>query len=191
MGNPKGVPRDFVALERRRFRALPLFARGFRPAQVARRLGVHRQSAARWRQTWRSSGWHALQRAPHAGRNAKLRGPNLKEALRHLRRLASRPQSAMSMGSAAAIGAVLLKRTGISYHPAHLSRWLRRHGFVAPSPRKTASRKQRSSTCAPSSGWQPMRVAGLGQTARKAGGRKANPATARQQAKLRTQPAHD
>ena len=48
MGNPAGVRRDFVALERRRRRAARLLAQGLSPSEVARQVGVHRQSVSRW-----------------------------------------------------------------------------------------------------------------------------------------------
>jgi len=52
MGNPAGVRRDFVALERRRRRAARLLAQGLRPSEVARQVGVHRQSVSRWARQW-------------------------------------------------------------------------------------------------------------------------------------------
>ena len=48
MGNPRGVKRDFEALEERRFRAHELLKRGLSEAEVARQVGVHRQSVNRW-----------------------------------------------------------------------------------------------------------------------------------------------
>ncbi len=43
-----GMKRDFMALERRRLEAAKLLARGFPEAEVAQRVGVHRQSVNRW-----------------------------------------------------------------------------------------------------------------------------------------------
>jgi hypothetical protein len=36
MGNPAGVPRDFEALEKRRFQAMQMLERGLRQAEIAR-----------------------------------------------------------------------------------------------------------------------------------------------------------
>ena len=44
MGNPAGVPRDFDALEKRRFQALQLLERGLNQSEIARQLRVGRQS---------------------------------------------------------------------------------------------------------------------------------------------------
>ena len=39
MGNPKGVKRDFLALEKRRFEAMRLLDQGLNQSETARRLG--------------------------------------------------------------------------------------------------------------------------------------------------------
>ena len=49
MGNPAGVKRDFEELEERRLRAHSLLQAGLSDAEVARQLGVHRQSVGRWK----------------------------------------------------------------------------------------------------------------------------------------------
>src|ERR1700738_3422489 len=56
MGNPAGVKRDFEGLERRRMAAAKLLQQGVSQAEVARRLGVHRQSVIRWVRELRKSG---------------------------------------------------------------------------------------------------------------------------------------
>ena len=48
MGNPAGVRRDFDKLEQRRLEAAELLRQGIHQAEVARRVGVHRQSVSRW-----------------------------------------------------------------------------------------------------------------------------------------------
>ena len=48
MGNPAGVKRDFAGVERRRMAAAKLLQQGVSQAEVARRVGVHRQSVIRW-----------------------------------------------------------------------------------------------------------------------------------------------
>jgi hypothetical protein len=47
MGNPAGVRRDFVKLEQRRREAAELLRQGVHQAEVARRVGAHRQSVSR------------------------------------------------------------------------------------------------------------------------------------------------
>jgi DNA-binding XRE family transcriptional regulator len=47
MGNPAGMRRDFDALEARRIEAARLLRTGLSQAEVARKVGVHRQSVSR------------------------------------------------------------------------------------------------------------------------------------------------
>lgn len=60
MGNPAGVKRDFVALERRRFQAVHLLEKGdLNQSEVARRLHVCRQTVSRWADEFRNGGGEA------------------------------------------------------------------------------------------------------------------------------------
>src|ERR1700682_215139 len=72
MGNPAGVPRDFEALEKRRFQAIQMLERGLRQAEIARRLRVVRQTVARWVHDYRTQGKPALRKAGRAGRKPRL-----------------------------------------------------------------------------------------------------------------------
>ena len=47
MGNPRGVKRDFVALEKRRFAAVKLFDKGLNNSEIGRRLKVSNQTVSR------------------------------------------------------------------------------------------------------------------------------------------------
>ena len=60
--------RDFAALEERRMEAASLFRTGFRPAEVARQLGVSCQSTCRWYQAWQQEGAGGLRGAGSARR---------------------------------------------------------------------------------------------------------------------------
>ena len=72
MGNPAGVRRDFEALEKRRLRAATLLKRGWTQAEVARELGVHRQSVYRWQLALDEAVRAGLRKAGRAGRKPKL-----------------------------------------------------------------------------------------------------------------------
>lgn len=48
MGHPAGLKRDYVELEKRRLKSIAMFRRGEKQADIARKLGVHRQSVSRW-----------------------------------------------------------------------------------------------------------------------------------------------
>jgi len=68
MGNPRGVRRDFAALEQRRLEGLRLLKQGLNQSEVARRLHVCSQSVSRWAQTLEQSGEKGLRAAGRAGR---------------------------------------------------------------------------------------------------------------------------
>ncbi len=72
MGNAAGVPRDFHALEKRRFQAIELWERGQNQSEIARQLRVVRQSVARWVRQYRAQGRSALRQAGRAGRKPRL-----------------------------------------------------------------------------------------------------------------------
>jgi transposase len=77
--------RDFDALEQRRRDAATLLRQGVWPAEVARRLGVSRQSVSRWHATLRESGLAGLRRAKRAGRPPTLTAADLKRVERALK----------------------------------------------------------------------------------------------------------
>ncbi len=72
MGNPKGVKRDFKALEKRRFEAMRLLDQGHNQSETARRLKVARQTVSEWRRQYRQRGPAGLRRAGRAGRKPRL-----------------------------------------------------------------------------------------------------------------------
>src|ERR1035437_1641358 len=107
MGNPAGVRRDFGALERRRMEAAELLKRGVSQSEVARRLGVHRQSVIRWARQLAQSGKAGLKKAGRAGRKARLSGAQLQQ---------------------------IEDRCGVRYHQAHVWRILRQLGWSCQRP---------------------------------------------------------
>lgn len=80
-----GARRDFTAMERRRFKAARLLKQGVWPAEVARRLGVSRQSVHRWQQRLGQQGRGALRKSGRAGRPPKLTVANLRTLTRALK----------------------------------------------------------------------------------------------------------
>jgi transposase len=86
MGNPADVRRDFAALEARRMEAARLLREGLSQAEVARWVGVHRQSVNRWARELEQPGMRGLRQAGHTGRPAKLILAQLREIERALKR---------------------------------------------------------------------------------------------------------
>src|SRR5262252_1384547 len=75
MGNPAGVKRDFVALEKRRFQAINLLEKSdLNQSEVARRVHVCRQTVSRWADAFGAGGSKALHSAGGVGRIPELTG---------------------------------------------------------------------------------------------------------------------
>lgn len=137
MGNPKGVKRDaeqFAQLEQRRMKAAKLFEQGVSQAEVARQLGVHRQSVNRWHQAWNQNGIKALKRAGRAGRKARLQPAQLEQVRRGLK---SGPE-ALGYGTALwtidRVADLIERETGQKYHPGHVWKILRSLGWSCQRP---------------------------------------------------------
>src|SRR5438034_9275350 len=86
MGNAAGVRRNFEELEKRRMAAARLLEQGVSQSEVARRLGVHRQSVIRWAHQFKRSGMRGLRKAGRAGRKPKLTTAQLQQIERALQR---------------------------------------------------------------------------------------------------------
>jgi len=134
VGNPAGVRRDFVDLELRRREAAELLRRGLHPAEVARRVGVHRQSVGRWAKQLQQGGLRALRRAGRAGRRARL-GP---EELRHIERGLKRGAEALGYTSglwtSARVAHLIEQECGVRYATGHAWRILRQLGWSCQRP---------------------------------------------------------
>lgn len=72
-------------LERRRGRGARLLAGGESQAEVARRVGVSRQTVMRWDRARQEGGMEALRRAPHFGRPERLSAAQRQELVRLLK----------------------------------------------------------------------------------------------------------
>src|SRR5512143_924686 len=86
MGNPAGVRRDFEALEQRRMEAARLLEKGYSKAEVARRVGAHRQSVGQWAEQLQQGGRKALKKAGRAGRKPRLQPADLRRIEQGLKR---------------------------------------------------------------------------------------------------------
>ena len=134
MGHPAGVRRDFKALERRRLQAARLLAKGYPEAEVARRVGVHRQSVNRWAQQLAAGGRPALKYPGRAGRKPRLTASDRAR----IRAGLTRGPEALGYDSPLWTGwraADLIERTcGVQYSAGHVWRILQALGWSCPRP---------------------------------------------------------
>jgi transposase len=134
MGNPKGVRRDFEALEERRFVAAGLLRQGLPQAEVSRRVGVHRQSVSRWAQQLEQGGRRALRKAGRAGRKPRLNAADLRRIERGLKRGPEALGYDTSLWTAWRVAHLIEQECGVSYHPSQAWRILRHLGWTPQRP---------------------------------------------------------
>jgi transposase len=134
MGNPAGVRRDFVALEERRMEAARLLRQGLSQSEVAREVGVHRQSVSRWARELGQSGVRGLRKAEHTGRPPKLSPAQLRELERALKRGPEACGYASGLWTASRVRDLIARRTGVRYHEDHVWRILRKLGWSCQRP---------------------------------------------------------
>jgi transposase len=134
MGHPAGVKLDRVKLEQRRMEAARLLRRGVSEAEVARRVGVHRQSVNRWAQHLATGGRAALKRAPRTGRPPQVSAADLKRIERGLRRGPEALGYRTSLWSAWRVADLIERECGVRYSTVHAWRVLRALGWTPQRP---------------------------------------------------------
>jgi transposase len=77
---PIAERRDPQAFEERRLHAAELFAQDVHQAEVARTLGVSRQTVSRWHQRWQADGTAGLRSPGAPGRTPQLSDAQLEQA---------------------------------------------------------------------------------------------------------------
>ena len=135
MGNPAGVKRDFVALEKRRFEAINLLRKSdLNQAEVARRLHVCRQTVSRWADEFRAGGREALKKAGRVGRRAELSEAD-RERLQEL--LVQGPEKLgyeTPLWTCARVAHLIDNEFGVEYHPGHVWKILDDLGWSCQRP---------------------------------------------------------
>jgi len=107
--------RDFEAMTQRRFRAGTMFQKGSSQADVARELGVSRETASQWHATWREHGREALRGAQRAGRLPKLTDDQLVKVAKALAKGPAHNGFPTELWTLARVATVIDKVTGVSY----------------------------------------------------------------------------
>ena len=119
-------------------KAADLFAKGKGASEVARLLGVRRQSAHDWLQSWREGGKKSLQSGGQAGPKSRLNQLQRKELIAAL---VEGPQShgyVTALWTLPRVARLIKQRFGIVYHPGHVWRLLRDLGFSCQLPTRRA-----------------------------------------------------
>lgn len=134
MSRPFGTAAE---LERRRRRAVALVAQGESRADVARILGVHPKTLARWLRLARQP--HGLDSNPHPGRPAALSDKQLRQLEQLLAQGAKAHGWHNQLWTAARAARLIERHFGVPYHPEHVRKLLKRRlGWTSQKPKRKA-----------------------------------------------------
>jgi transposase len=134
MGNPRGVKRDFDALERRRFQALRLFAKRLNNSEIGRRLKVSNQTVSRWRRERRQGGDNALRQAGRAGRLPRLSESDKARLVELLKQGPEQLGYETPLWTCERVAHLIATNFGVDYHPGHVWRILRQLHWSVQQP---------------------------------------------------------
>lgn len=126
--------RDFVGLEKRRMAAARLLEKGYSEAEVARRVGAHRQSVNRWAKALSEAGRLGLRRAGRAGRRPKLSEGDLFKIEEALKKGAEAFGYDTALWTAPRVTKLIEEECGVRYHPSQVWRILRKLGWSCQRP---------------------------------------------------------
>ena len=114
--------------------AARLLRQGLSQSEVARRVGVHRQSVSRWARELEQSGVHGLHKAPCTGRRAKLERGQLAELEVALKLGPEAFGYASGLWTARRVRDLIEDQTGVRYHEDHVWRILRKLNWSCQRP---------------------------------------------------------
>ena len=114
--------------------AARLLRQGLSQSQVARAVGVHRQSVSRWAQELEQSGVRGLRQAQRTGRPPKLGPAQVRDLERALKRGREAFGFASGLWTASRVRDLIEYRTGVRYHEDHVWRLLRKLNWTCQRP---------------------------------------------------------
>lgn len=126
--------RDFEALERRRLAGATLLRQDTPQAEVARRLGVTRQSVSRWAKTIAEHGRKGLRRAGRAGRPPQLTPADLHRVKRALKAGPEAQGYATALWTVARVAKLVETTCGVRFGKTRVWQFLRAVGWSCQRP---------------------------------------------------------
>jgi transposase len=131
-----------AALEARRLQAAELFTQGRSQAEVARTLGVSRQSAHVWHTAWQQDGVDALGSRGPTGPDPRLSAAQLATVEQALLQGARANGFDTDLWTLEGVAVGICQLTGVRYHPGHVWGSLRqRLGWTLQRPERRASER--------------------------------------------------
>jgi transposase len=137
---PKQVTR--AQMEERRMQGVKLLqADKLTQQEIAKRLGVSRESVSKWKRHLEAEGRKGLKARRSSGRPAKLSRKQQQDLLRLLSQGAVRAEYATERWTLKRIQQVIQKQYQVSYHPKYLNRLLRQLGWTPQVPLDRAAER--------------------------------------------------
>ncbi len=127
--------------EWRRIRAWELHQGGWSGKEIAEALKVSAAAVSGWLKRARAGGVEALRRRPAPGPTPKLTAEQRAQLPDILARGAEAYGFVGDVWTTKRVAAVLKRVLGVGYHPAHLSRLLRKEGLSVQQPIQRASQR--------------------------------------------------
>lgn len=127
--------------EGRRLRAWALHEAGWRQRHIAQALGVTEGAVSQWLKRARQAGSAALRHHRPPGRPSRLTESQRAEVIHLLERGAEAFGYTGAVWTTTRVAEVIGRELGVTYHPAHISRLLRRLGWSVQKPIQRASQR--------------------------------------------------
>jgi transposase len=130
--------RDHAEMEKHRKKAAGLFEKGHPAPEVARRLGVARQVAYRWKDAWEQGGKAALASRGPAGPKSRLADEQTQTITEALLAGPAARGYKTALWTLPRVADLIEDLTGVRYHPGHVWRLLGASGFSCQRPERRA-----------------------------------------------------
>jgi len=114
--------------------AAKLLKEGLSEADVARRVGAHRQSVNRWAKQLGDTGRIGLKKAGRAGRKPRLTEAGLKKIENGLKQGPEALGYESALWTSNRVADLIEQECGVQYHPGHVWRILRQLGWSCQRP---------------------------------------------------------
>ena len=153
--------------EGRRLRALELSESGWKQVRIAEALGVTRGAVSQWLKAARDGGKQALRHRPLPGATPKLTAAQRAQIPALLSKSAERYGFIGDVWTTKRVATVIYRTFGVRYHPAHISRLLRRIGWTVQKPiRRATQRNEAAITAWREEHWPSLKAKPRRKTAR-------------------------
>jgi len=128
-------------LERQRRLAVQRVNEGWRRAEVAEFLGVHRYTVNRWMRMFFSGGTRALAAKPAPARQSKLTADQQDQVLQWLTRRPTDFGFSSELWTAPRVAQLIQQHFGVKYHNRYINAWLTERGIRPQKPQRQPREK--------------------------------------------------